>query len=207
MKNKLFLVAALVILTSMPFYGQHFSVGVTAGLNVTTLSEPGNLYDNDGLKTGFGGGLALRYAITDGFGLQSGVLFEQKGFKKSIDVITGQQNITGKYDYITVPLMAEGSLPLCGKTRLYGLTGFYAGFKAYTDNSTDSEANDTPVSVKDNDINNFDGGWTFGGGVNVPLSSHLLQIGFRYSMGFSEVVTTSPDDRNKSVLFGATLFF
>jgi hypothetical protein len=206
MKNYIFLFVLVLAMAAMPAYGQKFSVGVNAGLNVSTLSEPGNLYDNNALKTGFAGGLAFHYSFSDAFGIQSGIIYEQKGFKDRRDASTGLK-LTGKYNYITVPLLAEGSLPLAGKTRLYGLTGLYAGFKTYTDNTLSYSGEDNAIPAADEDVNSFDGGWVFGGGVQVPTGNHSLQIGFKYSQGLSEVLASSPDDRNKSVLIGATLFF
>ncbi len=198
---------ALVFLSTLPFYGQKLRLGVTAGLNVSTLSEPGNLYDNAALKTGFGGGLELKYAMNETFGIRSGLVYEQKGFRKDGEISHHNEKITGMYHYLTVPLLIEGSLPVAGDTRLYGVTGLYSGFRCYSENALTLEGAESLTAPDKEDINPTDWGWTFGGGIQTPAGKHQIQIGFRYSLGLAEVLKSQSDDRNKSVLFGVTLLF
>jgi hypothetical protein len=196
----------MLIIGTLPFYGQKLRLGVTTGLNLSTFSEPGNLYDNQDIKTGFGGGLSLDLSIGKAFGLQSGLLYEQKGFSRKEQIASGDEHFTGMYNYLTIPLLAEGSCSISGNNRLYGLTGVYAGFKTYSENAIGISNPEAPVQ-SDQDINDTDAGWIIGGGVQIPAGNHLMQIGFRYSLGLAEVSKISKDDRNKSVLISATLFF
>jgi hypothetical protein len=207
MKRILLLITALVFLSTLPFFGQKLRLGVTAGLNVSTLSEPGNLYDNEALKTGFGGGLEMKYAFNETFGIRSGLMYEQKGFRKDEEILNQEEKITGMYHYLKVPLLIEGSLPIAGDSRLYGVTGLYTGFRCYSENALTLEGAETLTAPYDEDINSTDWGWTFGGGLQTTAGKHLMQIGFRYSLGLTEVLKSQPDDRNKSVLFGVTLLF
>lgn len=207
MKRSIYLVFSMVFLSTLPFYGQKLRVGINTGLNVSTLSEPGNIYDNEALKTGFGGGLALKYSISESFGMQSGIIYEQKGFREKRDFSNNVGEYSGTYNYITVPLVAEGSMILLGNTRLYGQTGLYAGFKTHAENAVDLTVNEIMPVVTNSEINETDYGWIFGGGVQVPAGSHLIQLGFRYSLGLYEVSDAASKDRNKSILFGATIFF
>lgn len=207
MRRKLIVVLVFIVGGTLPFYGQkNLSVGVISGLTVSTLSEPGNIYDNEALKTGFGGGLALQYAFSQSWGLQTGIIYEQKGFRKKQHIASGNEKITGMYNYVTVPLLAEASLPVQGETRLFGLMGFYAGFKTYSENAV-AASSDADIEDYTKDIQSTDAGYVIGGGIETPAGSHTMQIGFRYSQGFTEVMTASSNDRNKSVLFGVTLFF
>lgn len=207
MKRNLVIMIALVFLSTLPFYGQKLRLGVTAGLNVSTLSEPGNLYDNEALKTGFGGGLEMKYAFNETFGIRSGLVYEQKGFRKNEEISNREEKITGMYHYLTVPLLIEGSLPVTGDTRLYGVTGMYTGFRCYSENAFTLEAEESTTLPVKEDINSPDWGWTLGGGVQTSAGKHLMQIGFRYNLGLTRVLESQPDDRNKSVLFGVTLLF
>lgn len=207
MKRYLVFIIALVFLSTLPFYGQKLKLGVTAGLNVSTLSEPGNLYDNEALKTGFGGGIELKYAFNEAFGIRSGLVYEQKGFRKDEEIANRYEKITGMYHYLTVPLLIEGSLPVNGDTRLYGVTGLYSGFRCYSENALTLEGAESLIAPDKEDINSTDWGWTFGGGVQTSAGKHQIQIGFRYSLGLAEVLESQSDDRNKSVLFGVTLLF
>lgn len=207
MKRNLVLMITLVFLSTLPFYGQKLRLGVTAGLNVSTLSEPGNLYDNEALKTGFGGGLELKYAFNETFGVRTGVLYEQKGFRKNRELFNLDEKITGMYHYLTVPLLIEGTLPVTGDTRLFGVTGLYSGFRCYSENALTLEGAESLTSPDQEDISSTDYGWTFGGGIQTSAGKHLMQIGFRYSLGLTEVLESQPEDHNKSVLFAVTLLF
>jgi hypothetical protein len=207
MKRKIFFTLTLALLTVLPFYGQKLHLGITTGINVATLSETGDLYDNAALKTGFGGGLALHYKLNESWGIQSGIIYEQKGFRRKQDFGAGEEKLTGTYNYLTLPLLAEGSFALGGNTRFYGITGVYTGLKTYAENALVASGNETaPVPDGDN-IRREDFGWIIGGGIQVPAGNHFLQAGIKYSLGLTEVTKNNPDDRNKSLLVAVTFFF
>ncbi len=198
---------SLTLLTALPFFGQKLHLGITTGLNVSTLSGIGDIYDNNALKTGFGGGLAVKYNFSEAWGIQSGLIYEQKGFRNKQDVGDGEEKFTGTYNYITLPLLAEGSFSLGGNSRLYGLTGGYAGFKTYAENAVVATGNESVQPPAEENIHNQDFGWIIGGGIQVPAGNHLLQAGLKYSLGLTEVTEDQPDSRNKSLLVSVTFFF
>jgi hypothetical protein len=207
MKRKIFAMLTLSLLTALPFFGQKLHLGITTGLNVATLSEIGDIYNNNALKTGFGGGLAVKYNFSDAWGIQSGIIYEQKGFRCKQDLGEGEEKLTGTYNYITLPLVAEGSFSLGGNNRLYGITGGYAGFKTYAENAMVATGNETTTVPAEENIHNQDFGWIIGGGIQVPAGNHLLQAGLKYSLGLTEVTKDQPDSRNKSLLVSVTFFF
>jgi hypothetical protein len=207
MKRRIFIVLTLSMLTTFPFFGQKLHLGITTGLNVATLSEIGDIYDNNALKTGFGGGLAVKYNFTDSWGIQSGILYEQKGFRCKQNMGEGEEKLTGTYNYITLPLLAEGSISIGGNNRLYALTGGYAGFKTYAENALVTTGSEIPETPVEENIHNEDFGWVIGGGIQVPAGNHLVQAGLKYSMGLTEVTKDEPDSRNKSLLVSVTFFF
>jgi hypothetical protein len=207
MKRKIFAMMTLSILTALPFFGQKLHLGITTGLNVSTLSEIGDIYNNNALKTGFGGGLAVKYNFSEAWGIQSGLIYEQKGFRCKQDLGSGEEKLTGTYNYITLPLMAEGSVSLGGNYRLYGLTGGYAGFKTYAENALVATGDETAQAPAEENIHNQDFGWIIGGGIQVPAGNHLLQAGLKYSLGLTEVTEDQPDSRNKSLLISVTFYF
>ncbi len=207
MKRKIFALLTLSVLTVFPFFGQKLHLGITTGLNVATLSEIGDIYDNNALKTGFGGGLSVKYNFSESWGIQSGIIYEQKGFRCKQDMGDGEDKLTGTYNYLTIPLLAEGSFSIGGNCRLYGITGGYAGFKTYAENAYVTSGDEITGVPSEGTINNEDYGWIFGGGIQVPAGNHLLQAGLKYSLGLTEVTTDQPDSRNKSLLVSVTFFF
>jgi hypothetical protein len=206
MKKRLIFVVALMGLATLPFYAQKLHAGITAGLNVATLSEPGDLYNNSALKTGFGGGLSLVYDLTSAWGIQSGLMYEQKGFRRKNDFGSGEEKLTGTYNYLTLPVLVQGSLVMPGNTRLYGITGAYAGFKTYSENALVATGNETTAVPDGDNIEKLDYGWIIGGGIQVPAGNHFVQAGLKYSLGLTRVTDTNPDDRNKSLLVSVTFF-
>ncbi|MBN2813038.1 MAG: PorT family protein, partial [Bacteroidales bacterium] len=197
MKRKLFFIAILCMGTLVN-YAQSFRMGVTGGANFSTFSAAGDLYDNSAILTGFTGGLSLQYHVSESWGLVSGIAYEQKGFSSKTGLSGEDYTVKGHFNYLTVPLMIQGKLPVKGKTSIYGLAGGYIGFNTHSDDEWEVEQTETVFPGKP-DIASTDGGLTFGGGVEIPVSEHLLQIGFRYSLGLAEVIASMPDDRNKTV--------
>lgn len=186
---------------------QHLQAGLRAGFTVSNLSKPGDLYEQNELKTGFGGGLALRYPVSQSFGIQSGLYFEQKGFRGKRESELGEGSMSGTYEYITVPVLAEGSLPLKGTVRLYGVAGPYGAVKTQAEHAVTWHSGDATGEVPSWKVNKGDGGLVFGGGIMFPSGDMTIEAGFRYSMGLAEVTSASPDDRNKSMLFSVGLYF
>lgn len=207
MKRKFFLMLMLSIMTALPFFAQKLRIGITTGLNVATLSEIGDIYDNNALKTGFGGGLALKYIFTDAWGIQSGLIYEQKGFRNKQDLGNKEERLTGTYNYLTLPVLAEGSFSIGNNSRFYGLTGVYAGFKTYAENAIVTTGDEIAAALAEENIRNEDFGWIIGGGIQVPAGDHILQAGMKYSLGLTEVSSDQPDSRNKSLLVSVTYFF
>lgn len=205
MKRKLFFIAILCMGTLVN-YAQSFRVGVNGGANFSTFSAVGDLYDNSAILTGFTGGLSLQYHVSESWSLVSGIAYEQKGFSSKTGLSGEDYTVKGHFNYITVPLMIQGKIPVKGKTSLYGLAGGYIGFSAHSDDEWEVDETETDLPEQPS-IASTDGGLTFGGCVEVPVNNHLLQIGFRYAIGLTEVIASMPDDRNKTMQLGVTFLF
>jgi hypothetical protein len=203
MKNKIIFTVALMCLATLPFYGQKLHAGLTTGLNVSTVSEIGDLYDNGDLKTGFGGGLSLLYEISPAWGIQTGLLYEQKGFRLREEA---PGKISGTYNYLTLPLAVQGSFAVSENVRMYGLTGGYAAISTYSENALVDASGESMPSAK-TDVEKGDYGWIIGGGIQLPAGHYMMQAGLKYSLGLMKVTDTYPDDRNKSLLVSVTLYF
>lgn len=205
MKTRILLIG--VMMSIMTLQAQHVQVGLRNGLAISSFSEIDNLNESDHLRSGFGGGIALRYSFNNIISLQSGVNFEQKGFRNFRLGSLGNMSLQGIYEYITFPLNVEGSFPVNQSLRLFGITGPYGAAKIRTSHSVTGNFSDAVSVVPTWKVNNGEAGWIIGGGLLIPSGNHLIEAGFRYSMSLTEITPDFPDYRNKSALFSIAFYY
>lgn len=92
---------------SIQLLAQHevnsFTLQPRIGMNVARMQN------GDGTRIGFVGGLEGEYQMTDMFSLSAGVLYSQQGNKSTFyyQYDKNSHDVTYKYDYINVPVMAN----------------------------------------------------------------------------------------------------
>jgi hypothetical protein len=101
MKRILLLIATFTAL--MQLFAQHsvgtFTLQPKAGVNIASMQK------GDGTRIGFVGGLEGEYQLTDMVSLSVGALYSQQGNK--VNIYSYNKDITYKYDYINVPILAN----------------------------------------------------------------------------------------------------
>jgi len=182
---------------------ENFQWGLKAGINASTQSELGNLFDNDNLLVGFNGGLVARYQFNDWLGVRSGIDFQQKGTQ--CDLLESDADTYNRLNYMVLPLKAEFSASekagFKKGQRMFFATGPYGGYLL--------DANQITGDVKTSldNYNNFDFGWAFELGFEFPiLETKALGFSLNYDMGISKVVDET-DFRNKSASLNAIFLF
>jgi len=111
MKNRFYPIAALLIFAfaaeaqeTVVVYPERIHVGLKIGANYS------NVYDAQGQsfianpKLGFAAGAFLSIPIVPFIGIQPEVLFSQKGFQATGDILGATYNLTRTTNYIDVPL-------------------------------------------------------------------------------------------------------
>jgi len=112
--KKIILLAATLVISLTSLNAQdnttdfrtRFLFGLKAGVNYS------NVYDSQGdafvakSKLGFAGGVFLAIPLGKYFGIQPEVLYSQKGFKATGNVLDGPYNLTRTSSYIDIPLFA-----------------------------------------------------------------------------------------------------
>ncbi|MBN1820998.1 MAG: PorT family protein [Prolixibacteraceae bacterium] len=186
--RKTIVACTFIILSTALSFGQ-FQVGITSGVNFSTQSKLGNLYDNDNILCNFNAGVLSKYQLNDWFALKASVLYSQKG--KTIE--EDSSNETNKFSYLEVPVKAEFSTT-SGKTRFFAATGPYAGFLLEAKNKADSITTDLNDHVKSTDL-----GLAFELGLELPVSKQALQFSINYDMGFTKFADYDDDLRNKTL--------
>ncbi len=112
MKKLLLSISAVALLlssisaqTSETDFRDRLSVGVKAGVNLSNVYDSQGESFNADSKFGLAGGVFISIPIGTYIGFQPEVLFSQKGFQASGNILGLPYNITRTTDYIDVPLL------------------------------------------------------------------------------------------------------
>jgi len=201
-------IAALAAIMLLPVVAANAQVqfGVRAGGSLSTQSSLGELWNNDGVKQGVFAGLTAEYTVVKGFSLAGEVNYLEKGSKYDIFVTGSKYNVSRKYDYLNIPVMAKGNftnaLGVSEPFSVFGYAGPYCGVLL---SSKDSFTNAEPASsvelkstAKSSDFGAVAG---FGASYKLPKKGEIY-IDLRYEMGLVSIDKQDSDLRNKSMEAG-----
>lgn len=165
-------------------------LGVMGGASFATLG--GEDVDDADTRTGFSGGASLTIPLRGRLSLEVNALYSQKGAKGS----DASESLIFKLDYLELPVLlrydftGERVRPFAsaGVSFAYRTSckarGSTEGFTAEFD--CDDFADDPEFGL---DVNTWDTGVAFGGGLDFPLANdRLFTVGARYTYGLSDVV-------------------
>lgn len=142
MKNRLFVLGSLLLISSLSLHAQQSSVFVKAGVNLANISvdKDGNVDDARGIAS-FHAGLQADLPITKFFALQPGVFFTGKGSKIESGNTSGDNWIRSstKPYYIEVPVNAVIKLPLGDESSFFFGAGPYLGIGVGGKNKIEGE--------------------------------------------------------------------
>ena len=130
MKNRLFVLGSLLLISCLSLHAQQSSVFIKAGVNLANISvdKDGNVDDARGIAS-FHAGLQADLAITKFFAVQPGIFFTGKGSKIESGNTSGNNWIRSstKPYYIEVPVNAVIKLPLGDESSIFFGAGPYLG--------------------------------------------------------------------------------
>lgn len=184
---------ALVVLlgSSDHVWAQSPVVGVVVGANSSVMAGP--TVTNESHRLGVAGGAMLGLALSDSIGVESGVIFSQKG----ASFTEGKDNGKVRINYLDVPvLLKAGSGTDGGRTGVYALVGpvlsFKLGSSATFNGKTDSSWRD--ADVRGTDISGL---------VGVGVSVNVVSVSARYTFGLRTIdATKDPNDfKNRTFSF------
>ncbi|WP_299885697.1 porin family protein [uncultured Lacinutrix sp.] len=185
--KKVFLTAAIAVLSFATTQAQEIKFGVKAGVNVSKFggSLPG-VIDFGSIdyeyRTSFHVGGLAEIMLSDKFALQPELLYSSQGSKISeVDGNFNSESIL-KLDYVNVPIMAK-FMPFEGFSIEAGpQVGFLISAKEdYTD--SDGDANEDGIDIKD-DVKSID--FALNLGVGYKLDNGIL-FSARYNFGLIDV--------------------
>ncbi|MCK4677557.1 MAG: PorT family protein [Bacteroidales bacterium] len=193
MKQKIILSVIISLWFIHPVAGQTISLGVKGGINFSTISGKQS-FENMEITClqGLNYSIFLEYKLSDNFSLQSGLFYEEKGFKFKSLLFGGGYWGDFRFKYINIPVLIK--LKIGGDIKYYVLAGPSTGYLINSKNTTTvcSTAEPDLLRIKysddvTDDFNKLSLGVMFGGGIQVPLYNNLEMIlDARYNMGISK---------------------
>lgn len=203
MKTRKHILMGLLILLTFSAKSQ-IKFGIKEGLNLSTQSELGMLWDNNDMKTGFTLGATFDYRFHKTISLQTELNYKRKGLAYERNESGSKKDINNSYDYYNIPLLLKGRFnEELGLTEKW-MVSFYGGpYYSYLRKAESEvkESGQTIVTNYEEESNNSDWGMVFGGEVARIFAKGELFFDIRYEMGLNDVVKDD-DIKNKVIGLG-----
>lgn len=203
MKTKGLLFTALFTMLFMVSSAQ-LKFGIKEGLNFSTQSELGLLWDNNDIKTGFTLGVVVDYRFHQTLSVQTEVNYKREGLAYEKNESTGKTEVNQDYDYYNIPVLLKGrfneSLGLSDKWMVSFYGGPYYSYLRKAESEVELSGI-TTLSDIENESNTSDWGIVLGGEVARVFEKGELFLDLRYEMGLSDV-TKDDNIKNKVVGLG-----
>ncbi|MCD7971153.1 MAG: PorT family protein [Candidatus Azobacteroides sp.] len=183
MKKLSVLTVIMLLGFSLSSHAQLVKFGLRAGLNVNDFSLSSDLVKANNM-VGFQVGPVVDINLL-GFGVEAGVLYNQKGAKIE-DEETGEKT-TFRNSYLDIPINLKYNVGLMG-VGLYAAVGPYFSFAL--DGKKFGDAIDAVGDFTSGDIDNFDIGLNFGIGAKVSK----IGVGVQYGLGLKEAYEIPKSD-------------
>jgi hypothetical protein len=201
-------IAAIAAMMLIPFgiANAQVSFGVKAGGTLSTQSSLGELWNNDGIRQGVFAGATVDYRISGGFSLMTELNYIEKGMKYDIYASSNTYNVSRKYEYLNIPLVAKGTFTnRLGVSEPFSVFGYAGPYYSVLLSSNDKfNGNEPAVSVNlESSAKSSDLGAVAGFGVSYKLPKKgELYIDLRYEMGLISIDKNDNDLRNKTMEAG-----
>jgi len=193
-------VGAQLVVNSLP----PARFGLTGGMNLST-------FDGDGLgptanRRGFVGGGVLVTPFAPDFSTQLELLYSMKGMKSLASNRTDYAMF--KLNYLEIPVMLRGDLPLSSAVVPFAFTGPAVDFKlscssdeVVSGNVSNSFDCDQLPGLK---LRTVDVGWVLGGGLGFDYHNRRISLGARYEVGL-RTITDEGSSKNRALSFMASV--
>jgi hypothetical protein len=209
MKTKHLIIITALLASMISFKAEaQFAIGTRQGISMSTLSKPGNLYDNDNLTTSYTGGVFATLPIIRNMALQPEVNYIRKGRCDENNSTSLGLETTCKYHYLQIPVMARYSITtlLGPKSTVFFNAGPYAALLLKSERKL-TNGDELPASQAVKDDKTPDFGIILGGGVLFKVDKLKLQFDLRYDMGLNKLDNQPEDYRTKALSIAAGILF
>ena len=194
---------------------QEIKYGVTAGVNINTLTTNANKE-----RTGFHAGLKTEIDFNKKLYVNAGLMLTSKPWG-DLGITTPAWNKTDFWNatpyYLEIPVHVGYKLPVAKNVKIFAEAGPYMaiglfGSGKYTEkqydegfkNLIESKTHDLEDPFKHNYQKRFD--WGLGGNIGVELFNHY-QLSVGYDWGLKEILGKNTSMKNKTFMISASYLF
>ncbi|HEY6953385.1 MAG TPA: porin family protein [Bacteroidota bacterium] len=173
--------AALVLVAI--FAGLSYSqigLGIKGGVNFANVSGA-DAAPNSKTRTGFAAGAYLEISLPMLFTIQPEILYSQKGFVADENFFGTPVKVTGKLDYLEIPVLVKYSFPVpVVKPSLYA--GPALGILLSAKAKAEANGQSAETDIKDQ-TTSTDFGIVFGASANIAI----ITVDVRYTLGLTSL--------------------
>lgn len=198
-----------VLLVSLLFsfyvsFAQDVKFGVHIDPKITWQSPESRDVQSQGSVFGFGGGLIIDKYFDDNYAFETGLSMSTQGGKlkfdydfpfevyDEVDTLPGETTVSYNLQYISIPLGLKLKSNEIGYFTFFVNLGITNQLNIKAKASTDNINGLSDDSIK-KEINWFDMGYHFGGGIEYAISKDTsILLGILYQNGFLDVTTAAP---------------
>jgi len=213
MKMRTLLLLLICVTCAFTATAQSLTIGPRLGVNFGRQiyvedSELADFWDDEvEMEPGLQAGLVSNIKISELLSVQPELLYTVKGYKFE----SPDRTVTGKYDYLDVPVLAKitiGEGPVQGFVTLGPTFSYWMGgenrFKSRNLEFTeDIEFEDDDDGVE----NRFEAGASLGLGVAFNTGAGAFNLDLRYGTGFTSVYESDDDSKLRNENFGISLAY
>ncbi|PEN14300.1 hypothetical protein CRI94_04485 [Longibacter salinarum] len=183
----------LLLIGASPTFAQiDIKPGVSVGLNLASVRGD-DAPDELDRRNGFRAGAILMIDPVGPLAFQPEVLYQQKGYKSTIE--SGRQEITSTYkiNYAQINGLVKFQVPLAGPVSPSFFAGPAIGFKV--SESVERSGDTGTISFPDQDASGTDVSAILGLGMDISIGVTTLTVDARYGLG----LTNLPEDGDTSI--------
>jgi len=199
--KKIFLTLILCSFAGAMF-AQGARFGITAGLNVSNqTSKMGSVSTSEDWKAGFQAGVFMDYAISPNLSLIPELLFAQRGYKMSTDILGETYSENTTLNYLQLPINLAYKFDVSNGQKLFPFAGIYLGYALSGTSKSGSESEKITLGSGADQMNALDYG------VNLGLGYEYSNIVFKvqYNLGLANLANVdgvSVKNNNVAVTVG-----
>lgn len=198
-KNSIMLALALLLISTSVFAQVNF--GLRSGVAATTLSDKGNLYQDNKVTISYTGGVFATIPVVKSFAVQPELNYVRKGRSNETTELNTAIKTDFMINYLEVPVLFQyrndQMLNKSGSV-FYINAGPYAAFPLSTKTRV-SDNNESNTTATVSESKNTDWGTTFGVGFQTPILKKNICFDLRYDMGLSEIEQQPTEYRTKAL--------
>jgi len=199
-RNQITLAIAFFMLISTSTFAQ-VNFGLRSGVAATTLSDKGDLYNDNNVTFSYTGGVFATIPVVKSFAIQPELNYVRKGRSNETTELNTSFETDFMLHYLEVPVLFQyrnNQLINKSGSEFYLNAGPYAAFVLSTQTRLSNDESESAL-VPVEDSKNTDWGVTMGIGFQTPVFKKDICFDLRYDMGLSEIEQQPTEYRTKAL--------